>query len=409
MDVRKGDNVLVLAGKDRGKRGTVERVERTKRGFGVVVPGINMAQAPPARRVANADGRHPGHPDADPHQQRAGGLPALQPADARRARAGSRASTRAARASARTAASRSRGGPSERRRDEDDSRVAASAKAAADAAKAPVTETEAATPAKAARSKNGTAAPSQGLRQRYHDDVVPALRREFGYANPMQIPRLEKVVVNIGLGEAIANAKALDAAVGDLTTITGQKPIVTRAKRSRSRSSGCATGMPIGVKVTLRGAADVRLPRPHARTRAAAHPRLPRRPHGRSTAAATTPSACASSSCSRDRLRPDRPAARPGGHDRDHGEDRRRGAQAPELLGMPFQRADSKQEGRSHDGKEVDDRQVEARPRFKIAATTTAASSAAGRAATCGVRLCRICFRERALLGELPGVTKSSW
>ena len=80
MNVRKGDTVLVLAGKDRGKRGTVERVERTKRGFGVVVPGINMAQAPPARAVADADGRHHRHPGAAPHQQRAGGLPALRPA-----------------------------------------------------------------------------------------------------------------------------------------------------------------------------------------------------------------------------------------------------------------------------------------------------------------------------------------
>jgi large subunit ribosomal protein L5 len=91
-----------------------------------------------------------------------------------------------------------------------------------------------------------------GLRQRYHDEIVPALQREFGYANPMQIPRLDKVVVNIGLGEAIANAKALDAAVGDLTTITGQKPVVTRAKRSIAQFR-LRTGMPIGAKVTLRG------------------------------------------------------------------------------------------------------------------------------------------------------------
>ena len=91
-----------------------------------------------------------------------------------------------------------------------------------------------------------------GLRRRYHDEIVPAMQREFTYANPMQIPRLEKIVVNIGLGEAIANAKALDAAVGDLTTITGQKPIVTRAKRSIAQFR-LRTGMPIGAKVTLRG------------------------------------------------------------------------------------------------------------------------------------------------------------
>ena len=91
-----------------------------------------------------------------------------------------------------------------------------------------------------------------GLRQRYHDEIAPAMQREFTYANPMQIPRVDKIVVNIGLGEAIANAKALDAAVGDLVTITGQKPIVTRAKRSIAQFR-LRTGMPIGAKVTLRG------------------------------------------------------------------------------------------------------------------------------------------------------------
>jgi large subunit ribosomal protein L5 len=110
--------------------------------------------------------------------------------------------------------------------------------------------------AQARRGGNGRAAftpPTYaGLRRRYHDEVVPALQREFSYANPMQVPRLEKVVVNIGLGEAIANAKALDAAVGDLTTVTGQKPIVTRAKRSIAQFR-LRTGMPIGAKVTLRG------------------------------------------------------------------------------------------------------------------------------------------------------------
>jgi large subunit ribosomal protein L5 len=110
----------------------------------------------------------------------------------------------------------------------------------------------------AARGRKGTDSdgftpPSySGLRQRYHDEVAPAMRREFGYENPMEIPRLEKVIVNIGLGEAIQNAKALDAAVGDLTRITGQKPIVTRAKRSIAQFR-LRTGMPIGAKVTLRG------------------------------------------------------------------------------------------------------------------------------------------------------------
>jgi large subunit ribosomal protein L5 len=106
--------------------------------------------------------------------------------------------------------------------------------------------------AKAATNGGFTKPVYSGLRQRYHEEVAPALQREFGYENVMQVPRLEKIVVNIGLGEAIANAKALDAAVGDLTTITGQKPIVTRAKRSIAQFR-LRTGMPIGAKVTLRG------------------------------------------------------------------------------------------------------------------------------------------------------------
>jgi large subunit ribosomal protein L5 len=128
---------------------------------------------------------------------------------------------------------------------------AATATKARDAADTKATSAKA---PKAAKSGNGEFRRPEyhGLRQRYHDEVVPALQREFSYANPMQIPTVEKVVVNIGLGEAIANAKALDAAVGDLTTITGQKPIVTRAKRSIAQFR-LRTGMPIGAKVTLRG------------------------------------------------------------------------------------------------------------------------------------------------------------
>jgi len=141
-------------------------------------------------------------------------------------------------------------------------------KAATTATKAAKTETKTdAKPAakKATKAENGKAAPARaasngaykqpeyhGLRRRYREEVAPALQREFGYGNTMQIPRVDKVVVNIGLGEAIANAKALDAAVGDLATITGQKPIVTRAKRSIAQFR-LRTGMPIGAKVTLRG------------------------------------------------------------------------------------------------------------------------------------------------------------
>ena len=93
---------------------------------------------------------------------------------------------------------------------------------------------------------------TSGLQQRYLDEVIPALRKEFGYDNVMQVPRLSKVVLYIGLGEALTNAKALDAATNDLGIITGQKPIVTRARRSIAQFR-VRTNNPIGAKVTLRG------------------------------------------------------------------------------------------------------------------------------------------------------------
>ena len=261
MDVRKGDTVLVLAGKDRGKRGTVERVEKTKRGFGVVIPGINMARR---------------HQRARSRTQTAGILDipvpihisnvqvvcprCNQPTRVAHGRLeGEQGAQHAPLQELRRA---DRGDGSERRRDEaDPAPLGRGREAGREGDRGTPRPTEAATAEAAeprgrgsrADRENGYRKPEyHGLRQRYHDDVVPALRREFGYANEMQIPQLEKIVVNIGLGEAIANAKALDAAVGDLTTITGQKPIVTRAKRSIAQFR-LRTGMPIGAKVTLRG------------------------------------------------------------------------------------------------------------------------------------------------------------
>jgi large subunit ribosomal protein L5 len=90
------------------------------------------------------------------------------------------------------------------------------------------------------------------LQQRYANEVVPALQQEFGYDNVMQVPRLAKVVINIGMGEAIQNAKAMENAVRDLSDITGQRPVVTRAKRSVAAFK-LREGMPIGCMVTLRG------------------------------------------------------------------------------------------------------------------------------------------------------------
>ena len=90
------------------------------------------------------------------------------------------------------------------------------------------------------------------LKQRYTTEVIPAPKSEFGYTNAMQVPRLEKIVVNIGLGEALTNSKAVDAAVGDLALITGQRAIVTKAKKSIATFK-VREGNPVGAKVTLRG------------------------------------------------------------------------------------------------------------------------------------------------------------
>ena len=91
-----------------------------------------------------------------------------------------------------------------------------------------------------------------GLKEQFENEVVPALMREFNYKSVMQVPRLHKIVVNVGLGEAITNARALDATVNDIMTITGQRPVITRAKRSIA-AFRLRAGMPIGVTVTLRG------------------------------------------------------------------------------------------------------------------------------------------------------------
>ncbi len=91
------------------------------------------------------------------------------------------------------------------------------------------------------------------LERRYREELLPRLMEELGASNPWQVPRLEKIVVNTGVGEAARDAKALDGALVDLATITGQKPVVTKAKKSIA-SFKLREGMSIGAKVTLRGA-----------------------------------------------------------------------------------------------------------------------------------------------------------
>lgn len=102
-----------------------------------------------------------------------------------------------------------------------------------------------------AKSPAAPKSPSR-LRERYHREMVPALMKRFGFKNLFQVPRPVKVIINMGLGEAVGNIKVIDSAVGELATITGQRPVVTRAKKSEAGFK-LRTGMPIGCKVTLRG------------------------------------------------------------------------------------------------------------------------------------------------------------
>jgi large subunit ribosomal protein L5 len=121
--------------------------------------------------------------------------------------------------------------------------------AAAKASAASVTSTD--SMESTASTASGPAAAPR-LRELYKQEIIPALMREFSYRNIMQVPALSKVVLNIGMGEATSNPKALDAAVKDLATIAGQKPVVKRSKKSIANFK-LRAGMPVGIMVTLRG------------------------------------------------------------------------------------------------------------------------------------------------------------
>ncbi|MBI3953288.1 MAG: 50S ribosomal protein L5 [Chloroflexi bacterium] len=128
-------------------------------------------------------------------------------------------------------------------------------------ARAPKAPAQAAAPAaegrptarpKAEAAAAAAPAPPSRLKQRYRQEVVPALMREFGYRNQLEVPRLAKLVLNVGLGEAIQNAKALESMTAELAVISGQRPVVTKAKKSIANFH-LRAGMPIGAMVTLRG------------------------------------------------------------------------------------------------------------------------------------------------------------
>lgn len=101
------------------------------------------------------------------------------------------------------------------------------------------------------KPKAVTEASAPRLKKRYLEEVVPAMMKEFGYKNPLQVPRLEKVTLNVGLGEALQNIKALEATAAEMAAITGQKPVITRAKKAIANFK-LREGVPIGCMVTLR-------------------------------------------------------------------------------------------------------------------------------------------------------------
>ena len=137
------------------------------------------------------------------------------------------------------------------------------------------------------------------LRDRYVKEVVPALKKEFGYTNVMAVPKIQKVVVNMGLGEATSNAKIIEVGADELARITGQKPVVRRAKKSIAAFK-VRKGQPIAHQRDAARRPDVRVPRSPRDDRAAARPRLPRRVAARgSTAAGTSRSGSRISCCFR--------------------------------------------------------------------------------------------------------------
>lgn len=107
--------------------------------------------------------------------------------------------------------------------------------------------------AESKKKTTGAAAPATNrLQKKYREEIVPALIKEFGYSTPMMAPKIEKVVINMGVGEATQNSKVLEDAVKDLTTLSGQKPVITKAKKSIATFK-LREGQSIGCKVTLRG------------------------------------------------------------------------------------------------------------------------------------------------------------
>ena len=234
-------------------------------------------------------------------------------------------------------------------------------------------------------------------------DPPRAARASSSIANVMQVPGLTKIVVNMGVGEAARDSKLIEGAVKDLTAITGQKPTVTKARKSIAQFK-LREGMPIGAHVTLRGDRMwefldrlLSLALPRIRDFRGLSPQQfdgQWQLHLRSHRAGHVP---------RDRPGPHRPHPRHGHHGRHHGHQRRRGSRAAQAARLPVQ-------GRGTDMAKTALRVKAARkPKFAVRGYTRCQRCGRPKAVYRKFGLCRICLREMAHRGELPGVTKSSW
>jgi ribosomal protein S14 len=220
------------------------------------------------------------------------------------------------------------------------------------------------------------------LKVRYDQEIRPALKQELGLDNIMQVPRLSKIVLNSGVGKATQQVSLLEGAQRDLEQITGQRPIVTRAKKSIA-SFKLREEQAIGVKVTLRG------------DRAWEFLRRSRQLHLRHQRPVDLP---------RDRLRQDRRGPWIRHHHRHHGRERRAGSRIPARLRLPLQAGESIDMAK----KALRIKQQKT-PKFSTRAYTRCERCGRPRSVYRKFGLCRICLRVMVHAGEVPGVTKASW
>ena len=245
------------------------------------------------------------------------------------------------------------------------------------------------------------------LKERYQKEVAPALKKEFGYSNVMAIPKLEKIVVNMGLGEATSNAKLADVGADELGRITGQKAVVRRATKSIAQFK-LRQGMPVGAMVTLRGERmyefldrliSIALPRVRDfRGCVAEGIRRPRQLHDGSAGSAAVPG---------DRLHEGGQGARHERVGRHQRADRRGSTQAPAVDGHAVQNELGQDEDQMATTAKV---AKELKPlKYKIRHRNRCKLCGRPRAFMRKFDMCRLCFRKLALEGDVTGVTKSSW